>query len=282
MDKKQETVRLEHLQIGYSGSKGNRKIVAGDLNACLVAGELVCLIGSNGIGKSTLLQTLCGFLPKQGGSIYLNGREIGTYTDKELSHLVSVVLTARPDLQNMTVAALVGMGRSPYTGFWGRLSRKDIAIVEEALRMVGITSLSDRMVQALSDGERQKVMIAKALAQQTPVVYLDEPTAFLDYPSKVDMMQLLYDLCQETGKTIFLSTHDLELALQIADKIWLMERNSLRIGSPRQLADSGALAHFIERDGIRFDAAGMRILIASRTVPHLHQQSKSSAVRPAP
>ena len=161
----------------------------------------------------------------------------------------------------MSVRELVSLGRSPYTGFWGGYSAEDLHIVDEAIRMVGIERLADRMMHTLSDGERQKVMIAKALAQETPVIYLDEPTAFLDFPSKVEVMQLLRRLAVEMQKTIFLSTHDLELALQIADTIWLMEASALHVGTPRQLADEGVLSRFVERDGIFFDPSTLSVRI---------------------
>ena len=154
----------------------------------------------------------------------------------------------------MTVRELIGMGRSPYTGFWGKLSRADDEIVDKAIGLVNIHPLASRMLHTLSDGERQKAMIAKALAQETPVIYLDEPTAFLDFPSKVEIMQLLHHLTRETDKTIFLSTHDLELALQIADKIWLMDKvNGITSGTPEDLALEGYLSRFFARKGITFD-----------------------------
>ena len=247
-----ETIVLQDLTIGYT-AKGNQKVVASHLKANIKSGELTCLLGQNGIGKSTLLRTLSAFQPKLGGSVQMHGREIADYTDKELSKMIGVVLTEKPDVQNMTVTELVGMGRSPYTGFWGTLTADDKQIVSEAIRLVAIERLQDRMVHTLSDGERQKVMIAKALAQQTPVIYLDEPTAFLDFPSKVEMMQLLHRLAKQEKKTIFLSTHDVELALQIADCLWLMEPQGLSVGTPQELAAQGVLSRFIERDGIAFD-----------------------------
>jgi iron complex transport system ATP-binding protein len=161
----------------------------------------------------------------------------------------------------MTVEELVGMGRSPYTGFWGTLTDKDLLIVDEAIQLVGVESLKGRYIHTLSDGERQKVMIAKALAQQTPIIYLDEPTAFLDFPSKVEVMQLLHRLAREQQKTIFLSTHDVELSLQVADCIWLMEPQLLSVGTPRQLADEGVLSRFIEHKGILFDAKSLTIRV---------------------
>lgn len=250
---KQETIHIEHLSIGYRG-KSHTKVVADDINAGINSGELTCLLGANGVGKSTLLRTLSAFQTKLGGKICIGGREISDYTDKELSTVISVVLTEKCEVRNMTVSELVGLGRSPYTGFWGNLRGKDKEIVKRSIEWVKIPHLEHRMVHTLSDGERQKVMIAKALAQETPVIFLDEPTAFLDFPSKVEMMQLLHRLSRSMNKTVFLSTHDLELALQIADKIWLMDKaNGLTIGTPEDLSINGCLSNFFSRKGIVFD-----------------------------
>ena len=258
-----EDVELRQLSIGYQRSKGV-KMVAADINATIRQGELTCLLGANGVGKSTLLRTLSAFLPKLGGSIVVRGRDISDYSAKELSRLVSVVLTEKPDISNMSVRGLVAIGRSPYTGFWGTNTADDLRVVDEALQMVGISRLADQQINTLSDGERQKVMIAKALAQQTPVIYLDEPTAFLDFPSKVEVLLLLKRICREQRKTVFLSTHDLELALQMGDRIWLMERDrGLTIGTARELADNGTLSRFVERDGIVFDRQTLNINVSS-------------------
>jgi iron complex transport system ATP-binding protein len=230
------------------------KVVASDICAGINSGELTCLLGANGVGKSTLLRTLSAFQPKLSGEIRIQGKEIGSYTDKQLSKVISVVLTEKCDIRNMTSVELIGLGRSPYTGFWGTLSKEDKEVVDHAINLVGISHLAHRMVHTLSDGERQKVMIAKALSQETPVIFLDEPTAFLDFPSKVEMMQLLHQLSRQTDKTIFLSTHDLELALQIADKIWLMDKvNGVTIGTPEDLSLDGTLSGFFARKGIVFD-----------------------------
>lgn len=259
-----ESVVLHNLSIGYL-TKGNEKVVANGLSATINNGELTCLLGRNGIGKSTLLRTLSAFQPALEGEIVISSTQppspITSLTDKQLSRLIGIVLTEKPDVQNMTIEELVGMGRSPYTGFWGTLDDVDKKIVDKAIHLVGIENLQGRMVHTLSDGERQKVMIAKALAQQTPIIYLDEPTAFLDFPSKVETMQLLRRLALEEQKTIFLSTHDVELSLQLADKIWLMEPGHLSVGTPRQLADEGALSRFIEHDGITFDKESLTIHI---------------------
>ncbi|MBP5387398.1 MAG: ABC transporter ATP-binding protein [Prevotella sp.] len=256
-----ETVKLKNLTIGYMARK-NRKVVAEGINASLENARMTCLIGPNGVGKSTLLRTLSAFQPPLDGQVFIHDNDLALLREKQLAKLIGVVLTARPEVQNMTVEDMVGLGRSPYTGFWGGLSAGDRAIVDEAITMVGIDNLKGRMIQNLSDGERQKVMIAKALAQQTPVIFLDEPTAFLDYPSKVEMMQKLHQLSRTADKTIFLSTHDLELALQIADTVWLMAGpKQLSIGTPRELADSGALSAFIEQRGIVFDRERLSVRV---------------------
>ena len=257
----QETIRLEHLDIGYRDKK-SVKTVATDINAAIRQGELTCLLGANGVGKSTLLRTLSAFQPKLGGSIFINGCELSEYSDRELSRLIGVVLTEKPSVQNMTASELVALGRSPYTDFWGRMTDNDHRIVSESLALVGITHLAERFVDTLSDGERQKVMIAKALAQQTPVIYLDEPTAFLDFPSKVETMLLLRRISREAGKTVFLSTHDLELALQTADTVWLMDRQQgVAIGTPQELAQQGILSRYVERPQVLFDRDTLTIRI---------------------
>lgn len=270
-----ETIQLRDLSIGYQ-TKHSVKTVAEGINGSIRSGELTCLLGANGVGKSTLLRTLSAFQPAIKGDIFISTndegerrKEISSLTDKELSKLIGVVLTEKPDVKNMSVRELVSLGRSPYTGFWGTYTDEDLRIVDEAIEMVGITDLSRRPVHTLSDGERQKVMIAKALAQQTPVIFLDEPTAFLDYPSKVEVLQLLRRISREAGKTIFLSTHDVELALQLADTIWLMARQGdkesggspVTIGSPQALAASGDLGRFIERQNIVFDKETLTIKV---------------------
>lgn len=250
---KQKTIELQNLSIGYI-TKKERKVVAEGITANIHSDELTCLLGANGIGKSTLLRTLSAFQPKLAGEVFVQGKEIASYTEKQLSTLLSVVLTEKCDVKNMSARELIGLGRSPYTGFWGTLTEDDKQMVDKAISLVKIENLANRMVDTLSDGERQKVMIAKALAQDTPIIFLDEPTAFLDFPSKVEIMQLLHRLSRKTNKTIFLSTHDLELALQIADKIWLIDKqSSVTIGTPEDLSLSGKLSSFFARKGIIFD-----------------------------
>ncbi len=250
---KERTIVLENLTIGYK-VKGGDQAVATNIAASVFGGELTCLLGANGVGKSTLLRTMTAHQPILGGEIYYHGAPLSSYNSKVLSSIISIVLTDKIMIKNIRVFDLVGFGRSPYTGFWGTMSAEDCAIIEESLELVGITKLANRMAHTLSDGERQKVMIAKALAQQTPIILLDEPTAFLDFPSKVEMMHLLHKLSRTTGKTIFLSTHDLDLALQIADRIWLMDgANGINVGTSEDLALNGSLSRFFERKGIQFN-----------------------------
>src|SRR5574344_196126 len=218
-----ETIRIENLSTGYHQKGSGDNVVMSNIQISISSGELTCLIGSNGIGKSTLLRTLSAFQPPLSGDIYLEGKPLSHFSNKELAREISVVLTNKLDVQNMTVEELVGLGRSPYTNFFGRLSSCDNQIVEEAISLVEISKLKGRMIQNLSDGERQKVMIAKALAQQTPIIFLDEPTAFLDFPSKVEMLKLLFRLAHDRNKTILVSTHDLELASRYADTILQMD-----------------------------------------------------------
>jgi iron(III) ABC transporter ATP-binding protein len=281
---KETTIRLRDLSIGYP-DKHNTKRVAEHLNASIHSGELTCLLGTNGVGKSTLLRTLSAFQPPLGGDIDLLDRPLSTYDDRQLATVIGVVLTEKSDIRNMTVEELVGLGRSPYTGFWGTLKEGDRKIVHEAIARVRIEPLTQRMVHTLSDGERQKVMIAKALAQETPIIFLDEPTAFLDFPSKVEVMQLLHNLTHTLQKTVFMSTHDLELALQIADKIWLMDRtNGIAIGTPEDLSLEGKLSSFFSRKGITYDTETgfFRIDTDYRREIHLHGHgSRYAMVRKA-
>lgn len=248
------SIETRGLSTGYTVSKGRERVVTSGLDAQLYGGRLICLLGPNGAGKSTLLRTLAGFQPPLAGDIIIMGRSIREYTPKELAKCMSVVLTEKPLLENMEVEALVGIGRSPYTDFWGRMDDEDKAAVERAITLTGIEGLRHRQVQSLSDGERQKVMIAKAFAQETPIIFLDEPTAFLDYPSKVEIMMLLYSLAHKLHKTIFMSTHDLDMALQLSDLIWLIDKKEgIRTGTHRELSESGDLERYFVRPGIRFD-----------------------------
>lgn len=224
-------ISLSHLSVGYSPSCP----VISDINVEVKSGQMTCLIGKNGIGKSTLLKTLAGFLPVLEGSLLLDNRDIHSFSQQELARQVSIVLTQKPDVRNLTAEEVIGLGRAPYTGFFGRLRAGDRAVVDDAIRAAGIERLRGRMIHTLSDGERQKVMIAKALAQQTPVILLDEPTAFLDFPSKAETFRSLRCMAHERDKLILLSTHDLELAVRFADCLLEVKDNALQAVSAAEV-----------------------------------------------
>ncbi|MCK9626208.1 MAG: ABC transporter ATP-binding protein [Bacteroidales bacterium] len=249
---KQKTIDIKSLTIGYKTRCG-AKIVAKDINTKLFSGELTCILGANGVGKSTLLKTLSSFIPKIEGQINILGKDIETYSEQSIATKISVVLTEKCDVHNMSVRELVSMGRSPYTGFWGKLRKEDEEIIEKSMEEVKIDHMADKMIDTLSDGERQKTMLAKALAQDTPIIFLDEPTAFLDFPSKVEIMLLIHHIARHKAKTLFVSTHDLELALQLADRIWLMDKNGITVGTPEDLSLRGNLSHFFPKKDINFD-----------------------------
>lgn len=220
---KKKMITLKNLVVGYPDGRHTRQLNHA-ANEEARDGMLTCLIGANGAGKSTLLRTIAGFQLPIEGTVLLGGDDVRALSPRQRAERMAVVLTDRPDVICTTVWEMVATGRAPFTGFWGRLSGKDRDIVTRSLRLVGIEWMADRTVASLSDGERQKVMIAKALAQQTPVILLDEPTAFLDYPSRVEVMQLLLNIAHEEHKTVLLSTHDLDLAIHTADRIWLFEK----------------------------------------------------------
>ena len=241
-------IELQHLTVGYG-----EKAVLTDISQTLAAGQMVSLLGANGAGKSTLLRTLAGFQPPLAGKVLIDGCNLHSLSPAERSKAVSVVLTERVEVPYMKVEDLVGMGRSPYTGFFGRLDKEDRAIVAEAIGMVGIAHLAQRTVDTLSDGERQKALLAKALAQQTPIILLDEPTAFLDFHAKVSTLRLLLRLAHETNKTIFLSLHDVEMAIQLSDALWIVQDGEISTGTTASLTQSGTMGRFLQGEGITYD-----------------------------
>ena len=261
------TYKIESLSTGYKavGKPDGHKVLLRDMNAQLERGGLTCLIGVNGAGKSTLLRTMAGLQPTIGGMIELMGKPLDAYTMKELARLVSIVLTDEVPEQNLTAFELVAMGRLPYTGYWGSLAKRDVHLVECALEQLGMTAFRGRRLHSLSDGERQKLMIAKALAQDTDVILLDEPVAFLDFPSKVWVLRLLSRVAKEQGKSVLLSIHDIELALQIADRLWLLTDHDFCEGRPADLAREGKIDFLFRGDGIEFDRTTMQYHLTSNS-----------------
>lgn len=214
-----EILRTTDLIIGYKD-----KAILPPINVTLEEGALVALIGPNGSGKSTLFKTLIGNLKPIGGSVRLYDKDISSYSPKDKASMIGIVLTERPDDMFLKVFDVVATGRCPYTNFFGKINNEDLNIVKESLEIVGIINLIDRYFNTLSDGEKQKVMIAKTLAQNTPIIFMDEPTAFIDYPSKIDLLSLMKRLAIEQKKTIVFSSHDLELLLRFTDDIWMISK----------------------------------------------------------
>ena len=247
-------LQTDALAIGYSGR--TPRMVADGINVTLRAAELVCLIGPNGAGKSTLIRTLAGMQSPLRGTVRLLGEDVHKLPANQLAQKLSVVLTERINPGLLTARTLVGLGRHPYTDWSGRLTAEDHVIVQRAIEAVGATKLAERQIGELSDGERQKIMIARALAQQPNLMILDEPTAFLDLPRRVEIMQLLRKLAHEDKRAILLSTHDLDLALRSADRIWLMASDGgLQVGAPEDLVLSGAFEAAFRAEDVSFDAA---------------------------
>jgi len=249
-------ISTHDLAIGFQAirSRHTPKTVASGIDVSLSGGEIVCLLGPNGSGKSTLIRTLTGLHAPLSGKISLYQKPLAEYNARQVARKISTVLTDRVTIGNLTVYELVSFGRSPYTGWFGSLESRDREIVEWAIESTGIEEFVDRDILRLSDGERQKVMIARALAQDTSAIMLDEPTAHLDLPNRVEIMQLLRSLAHETQKSILLSTHELDLALKAADTLWLIGREgNLVTGTPEDLVLDGTFESVFRQDSFDFD-----------------------------
>ncbi len=244
-----------NLTVGYRLPGGRTRIVLERIDVDVDPGEVVCLIGANGSGKSTLLRSLGAMQPLIGGTVEVGGAELCRMRAGERARLVSLVLTERFDAGYLDVYTLVSLGRHPYTNWTGTLESTDHAQVQQALSQVGISHLASRSLPELSDGERQKTMIARALAQDTPLIILDEPTAYLDVTARADIMQLLHDLASDTGKCFLLSTHDLEFALRSADRMLMIrEPGLLEVGAPEDLVLNGSFAAAFRDQHVEFDS----------------------------
>ena len=244
----------QHVTIGYHQKK-KQTVVHADLNFSLYSGELTCLLGANGSGKSTLLRTLSAVQPSLQGEISLLGKNVENYTERERSRTIGVVLTERTQTGGLTVGELVALGRQPHTGFFGRLNSTDKELIRHAIASVGITHLATSYMAELSDGERQKAFIAKALVQECPLILLDEPTAFLDVVSRIEIMTLLRKLAREEQKAILLSTHDIDQALLLADHLWLLRvHEGITCGVTEDLILSHQLDTLFPESNLRFDS----------------------------
>jgi iron complex transport system ATP-binding protein len=248
------------LAVGYRERRTPATEVLAGLDLALPRGELTCLLGPNGSGKSTLLRTLVGMQAPLSGEVSLDGGPLGALDALERARRLAVVLTDRIDSGMMTGADLVALGRYPYTGWSGRLDRRDHAVVRWAMDALAATPFADRRVAELSDGERQRVVIARALAQEPAVLALDEPTAYVDVPRRVELTQTLRHLARECELAVLLTTHDLDLAVRVADRLWLIEPRAtgpsvVHVGAPEDLVLSGALARAFRADDVHFDLA---------------------------
>lgn len=250
--KKEILLRAENLRIGYLLGKKEIKVCDG-MNFELKRGELVALLGPNGAGKSTLLRTLSSSLQPLSGNVFYSGRLLKNISQRDLSRKISVVLTDHTQAGGLTVSELVSLGRQPYTGFFGRLKARDLRLVDEAINSVGLSFKSNSYMAELSDGERQKAMIAKALVQETDVLLLDEPAAFLDVASKLELMALLRQIAVERNCAVLFSSHDVEQALTLSDKLWLMSRDGLLCGGTEDMVLQGHLSDLFRSDNVRFD-----------------------------
>ncbi len=250
-----QIIRCGGLRIGYR--KGMRaSVLSGPLTCTAGAGELVALMGRNGCGKSTLLRTIAGLQDPLGGEASLMNRSVREYERREFSRLLGFVSTEVVRVQGLRVRDLVAMGRYPHTGWFGRLTARDHEMTMQAMEITSISTLSERNLDELSDGERQRAMIARTLAQDTPVLILDEPTAFLDLTHRFEIISLLGDLARRHGKAIVFSSHDLQLCLQEAGKIWLMDGQGMTEGAPEDLVLGGQLEKVLLQDseeGFRID-----------------------------
>lgn len=259
-------IRTHELTIGYQRKKASYPVQTA-LNLNVYRGELVCLIGPNGCGKSTLLRSISGLQPSLRGDIYIEDLPLQKQSLKEKAKLIALVLTDKVEINNLTVYELISMGRNPYTDWLGTLSEEDKEKVQTAIGQVHLEGYENRFLNELSDGERQRAMIAKALVQDTPVILLDEPTAHLDLPNRVEIMILLRTLANETNKAVILSTHELDLALQAGDKLWLMSprQGGIIIGTPEELIHNNSIQTVFANHSFSFagDNGSIRINFAS-------------------
>ena len=246
-------LQTKGLTIGYKTKNGLLELEK-ELDISVYKGELVCLIGPNGCGKSTLMRTIAGLQKPLSGDTFISEVDVKKIKPHQYARLLSLVLTDKINVGAMTVMDIVAIGRYPYTNYFAKLSDEDIRIINQSLESVHLQDYVHRFFHELSDGEKQRVLIAKALAQDTPLIMLDEPTAHLDLPNRVEIMNILKQLAKETRKAILLSTHELDLALQTADAIWLMNREaSLISGAPEDLVLSGMFEQVFKSEAFQFD-----------------------------
>lgn len=249
-----------NLSIGYQ-TKKEKIIIASTINLSLKTGKLITIVGENGIGKSTLLRTLTGIQKPLSGAVFLNEKNLTNYNQKELAQNLSVVLTEKLPPSNLTVFEIVATGRQPYTNWIGKLSNEDLEKINNAIELTQIEHLTDKKHYEISDGQLQKVLIARALAQDTGLIILDEPTTHLDLLHKVSVFKLLKKLSLETNKCILFSTHDIDLAIQLSDEMIVMTNNSIVQDEPCNLITKGIFETLFKDEKITFDGEKGKFII---------------------
>ncbi len=255
-------LRIENLRTGYNLSRSKIVSLHNNMNITINEGELIAMLGPNGAGKSTLLKSLTAIIPILSGNIYYGSKNLNKLSRKEVAKLVAVVLTDKIADRYLTAYDIVGTGRYPYGSFAGKLTSLDKEKICNAFIVVGAEELTNRVYYSLSDGEKQKIMLARAIAQDTPLILLDEPTAYIDSPGKVIIMNLLNDLVVKHKKTILLTTHDTELALNYATKLWLLgKENYFEEGNPDDMINSGLINKLFDREGVVFNKSNKRFEI---------------------
>lgn len=254
-------LKTENLSIGYKSKKA-QTIVASNINMELHKGELIGVVGGNGIGKSTFLRTLTNVQDALSGTVSINGKNIKHFPALDLAKVMSLVLTEHMMSKNLSVFELVALGRQPYTNWVGKLSENDICVINKAINQTNIEDLKQKRCYELSDGQLQKVMIARALAQDTDLIILDEPTSHLDMYHKAYILKLLQKLAKETGKTILFSSHEIDLAIQLCDTMIVMLENKVFINTPCNLILNGTFESLFPKDLITFDekTGGFRVI----------------------
>lgn len=243
-----------------SGYKSGQPVVDA-VSLSLAPGSFVCVIGRNGAGKSTLMRTICGLQTALSGDAFLAGQSISAMGARERAQLLSVVTTERVSSPGLIARDVVELGRQPYTDWRGALKEKDLEIIHEALTQADAHQFASKAFDNLSDGQRQRVMIARSLAQSAQVLVLDEITAFLDLPGRVEIMALLRRHAIETGKIVLLSSHDLELSLELADQLWIVHEGKLFFGSGQQLVADGTVASAFDGKDVKFDSQNKKFVI---------------------
>jgi iron complex transport system ATP-binding protein len=260
MDFNTPILTTSNLSVGYS-SKKEIKTIANNINLTLKKGELIALIGANGIGKSTLLRTLIGIQPPLSGNVIINGKNSIDYDSISFAQNLSIVLTEKLPPSNLTVFEIIALGRQPYTNWLGKLSANDIFKINEAMELTQISSLAEKKHYEISDGQLQNVLVARALAQDTPLIILDEPTTHLDLLHKVSLFKLLKKLAKETNKCILFSTHDIDMAIQISDEMIIMTQESVVQDQPCNFITKGNFDTLFKDDHIAFDSEKGKFIV---------------------